>query len=99
VWAKLRVFNVKESGTDDYRCAVSCMRVPCHLYLTRPPTVRRGGGLQTSGVTANILNKQYETADKEWFSRSRFRRGDNILWLQKFIMLVSVIQGLGLGTV
>jgi len=36
-----------------------------------------GDGLQVWSVAANILNKQWQTADKEWSSRMDDGRGAN----------------------
>jgi hypothetical protein len=42
--------------------------VPCHHGMARPQVADRGDGLQIWRVAANILNKQWRTADRGWFS-------------------------------
>jgi hypothetical protein len=43
-------------------------RVPCHHSMARPQVSNEGGGLQIWKVAENILNKQSQTANKEWSS-------------------------------
>jgi hypothetical protein len=41
--------------------------VPCHHGMARPRVADGGDGLQMWRVAANILKKQYRTADRWWF--------------------------------
>jgi hypothetical protein len=49
--------------------------VPCHHGRARSQVVEGGDGLQIWRVAANILNKQYRTADKGRFSSLGAWRG------------------------
>jgi hypothetical protein len=40
--------------------------VPCHHGVARPQVADRGDGLQIWRVAANILNKQWWTANRGW---------------------------------
>jgi hypothetical protein len=41
---------------------------PCHHGMARPQAADGGDAFQFWRVAANILNKQYRTADKRWSS-------------------------------
>jgi hypothetical protein len=60
---------------------VNCMShvkwVPCHHGMTRLQVADGGEGLQIWRVAANILNKQWRTADKGWPSSLGVGRGAN----------------------
>jgi hypothetical protein len=51
---------------------------PCHNGIGRPRVVDVGDGLQIWRVAANVLDKQWRTADNGWSSSLRVGRGANI---------------------
>jgi hypothetical protein len=51
--------------------------VRCHHDMARPQVADGGDVLQIWRVTANILNRQSRTADKEWPSRLGAGHGAN----------------------
>jgi hypothetical protein len=53
---------------NDNQCFVSfhVRWVPCHHGMARPQVADEGDDLQIWTVAANILNRQSQTADKEW---------------------------------
>jgi hypothetical protein len=50
---------------------------PCYHGLARPQVADGGDGLQIWRVAANILNKQWRTADKGWSCSSEVGSGAN----------------------
>jgi hypothetical protein len=54
-----------------------CVVGPCHHDMARPRVVDGGDGLQIWRVVANILHKQWWTAEKWWPSRLWAERGAN----------------------
>jgi hypothetical protein len=51
--------------------------VPCHHGMARLQAADGGDALHVWSVAANILNKQYCTANKEWSSSLGVERGAN----------------------
>jgi hypothetical protein len=49
----------------------------CHHGMARPQVADGGDGLQMWRVSANILNKQPQTAGKWWSSTLGIERGAN----------------------
>jgi len=45
--------------------------------MARPRVAGGGDGLQVWRVSVNVLNKQWQTADKEWSSKLGDGRGAN----------------------
>jgi hypothetical protein len=70
---------------------------PCHHGMARLQIADGGNGLQIWRVAANILSKQWRTADKGWHSSLEVRRGANNSSSLKISLLQNVTKGLGLG--
>jgi hypothetical protein len=59
------------------------------------PQVADGDGFQIWRVAASILNKQWRTADKGWFSGLGVEGGANNSLSYKITLLRNVTKGLG----
>jgi hypothetical protein len=59
---------------------------PCLQAMARPGLADREDDLQICRIAANVLNKQSQTARKEWFSSLGVGRGDkNTAQKKKFV--------------
>jgi len=71
----------------------------CHHGMVRHQDADRGDGLQIWRIAANILNKQWWTADKGLSPILGVRLGFNSSSPRKDSFLRNVTQGLGIGRI
>jgi hypothetical protein len=67
--------------------------------MVYPQSVDRGEGFKIWRIVVNILNKQLETADKEWSSGLGIGKGANYFPIIKHRMFQNVTKVLQLGLI